>query len=81
MMAMIAAFNAGRHEEALRQHLALYPLCKAMFLEANPIPVKAAMRMLGMLKADELRLPLSPLSADKEPALRKTLVGCGLLTA
>ena len=78
MKKMIQAFEAGRLAEAEEMHLRLYPLCKAMFIETNPIPVKAAMRMMGMLNG-ELRLPLSPLSAGKEPELRSVLRSMGLL--
>ena len=75
---MVRAFSAGRHEDALELHLKLFPLCKAMFIETNPIPLKAAMQMMGMM-SDEMRLPLSSLSADKEPGLRAALREFGLL--
>jgi len=79
MKKLVEAFAAGRNSEAERLHLQLYPLCKAMFLETNPIPVKAAMRMMGMLNG-ELRLPLSPLSPEKEPALQAVLRSFGLVS-
>ncbi len=78
MCKMVRAYCAGRQEDALELHLKLYPLCKAMFIESNPIPIKAAMKMMGMM-SDEMRLPLSPLSADKEPKLRAALREFGLL--
>jgi len=58
----------GNMEEARRQHLRLFPLFKAMFLETNPIPVKAAMAMAGMIE-DELRMPLMPLSEENRQAI------------
>jgi len=61
----------GDMAEACTQHLKLYPLFKGMLqLETNPIPIKAAMAMAGMIE-NELRLPMSPLS---EP-LRDPLAG------
>ena len=41
----------------------MFPLIRALFLETNPIPVKAAMAQLKLC-ANELRLPLTPMSAD-----------------
>ena len=58
--------------DACTQHLKLYPLCRAMFVETNPIPVKAALAMAGMMR-EELRLPLSPMSDKYRPALAKLL--------
>ena len=64
--------DAGDAEAACEQHLRLLPAFKAMFVETNPIPVKAAMAMAGMV-ADELRLPMTPLSDRHRPALAKLL--------
>lgn len=72
MKKLTASYLAGDHDEARKLHLYLYPLCKAVFIETNPIPVKAAMSMMGLI-GEEIRLPLSPLSKDKEPQLRKVL--------
>ena len=77
--AMVEAVLSGRHEEAVRRHERLLPLVKALFLETNPIPVKTAMGMLGMI-APELRLPLCPMSEANEERLRQALVAYGLLT-
>ncbi|HNX27638.1 MAG TPA: 4-hydroxy-tetrahydrodipicolinate synthase, partial [Phycisphaerae bacterium] len=67
---------AGDYESARRQHLRLFPLCRAMFCETNPIPVKAAMSMAGLCD-DSLRLPLSPLDEQYRPMLRKFLKDFG----
>ena len=75
---MVEEFLAGRPAEATRLHLDLFPLTKALFIETNPIPVKAAMGMLGMA-AGEPRLPLVPLSRESRPALRRALRAYGLL--
>jgi len=79
MGAMLRAFDAGDHAEALRWHKKLFPLCRDMLsLATNPIPVKAAMKMLGR-DTGELRLPMTPLSPQQESSLRKTLTDYGLL--
>ena len=79
MTALCAAFEAGNVEEARRWHRKLFPLCRDMLgLATNPIPIKAAMRMLGR-DTGELRLPMTPLSANEEAKLRKTLSDYGLL--
>lgn len=62
----------GEHDKALELHLRLFPLCKALFLETNPIPVKAAMELMGLISG-ELRLPLSPISEDKLKVLSQVL--------
>ena len=79
VIAMIAAFESGDLAEARRWHHKLFPLCRDMLgLSTNPIPVKAAMRMLGRDTGD-LRLPLTPLTAAEEAKLRGVLVRYGLL--
>jgi 4-hydroxy-tetrahydrodipicolinate synthase len=75
---MVAAYRAGRLREAQREHARWYPLFKQLFLETNPIPVKAAMAMTGMIR-DELRLPLVPMTRQNRDLLRRTLTGCGIL--
>jgi 4-hydroxy-tetrahydrodipicolinate synthase len=62
---------------ARTQHLKLFPLFRGMFAETNPIPIKAAMAMAGMIR-NELRLPMTPLSAQYEPALRTLLTSAGV---
>jgi 4-hydroxy-tetrahydrodipicolinate synthase len=79
VIAMIQAFEAGNREEARRWHHKLFPLCRDMLgLSTNPIPIKAAMQMLGRDTGD-LRMPLWPLSPAEEAKLRTTLVNYGLL--
>jgi 4-hydroxy-tetrahydrodipicolinate synthase len=63
---------AGDMPEACTQHLKLFPLFRGMFVETNPIPIKAALAMAGMIR-DELRLPLTPLSPQHRPALAAML--------
>jgi len=78
MKAMIQAFRKGDLETARKLHYKMWPINEAMFLETNPIPVKAAVALLGKIE-DELRLPLSPLSDTNRQKLRKVLEVYGLL--
>jgi 4-hydroxy-tetrahydrodipicolinate synthase len=79
LLAMINAANANDLSEARRWHHRLFPLCRDMLgLSTNPIPIKAAMRLLGR-DTGQLRLPMTPLDADQESQLRKTLSNYGLL--
>lgn len=79
LVAMIRAFEAGDLAEARRWHHNFFPLCRDMLsLATNPIPIKAAMKLLGR-DTGELRLPMTPLSAEQEDRLRQTLVAYGLL--
>jgi 4-hydroxy-tetrahydrodipicolinate synthase len=70
----------GRFEEAQRLHYAILPIMRACFLETNPIPVKAALAMLGRCR-DEVRLPLTSMSRGARERLRETLASFGLTQA
>jgi 4-hydroxy-tetrahydrodipicolinate synthase len=74
---MVRAFAAGKVVAARKLHAQFYPLFKDLFLETNPIPIKAALAMMGMID-EELRLPLVPMSAKNREVLRATLKGCGI---
>lgn len=79
MLALVAAFRSGNMAEAQRWHRKLFPLCRDMLgLATNPIPIKAAMRLLGR-DTGELRLPMTALDTALEGKLRKTLSAYGLL--
>jgi 4-hydroxy-tetrahydrodipicolinate synthase len=79
MKALVTAFLAGRIDEAQRWHRKLFPLCRDMLgVATNPIPVKAAMKLLGR-GTGELRLPMTALEAAGEAKVRKTLQEYGLL--
>jgi 4-hydroxy-tetrahydrodipicolinate synthase len=79
MMALISAFDSGDIAAAQQWHHKLFPLCRDMLgLSTNPIPIKAAMAMLG-LDSGELRLPMTPLNDSEKAQLRKTLENYGLL--
>lgn len=79
MIDLVHAFRSGDPGGALQVHHGLFPLCRDMLaLATNPIPIKAAMKLLGR-DSGELRLPMTPLSSGEEARLRKTLVEAGLL--
>ncbi|MHC5080000.1 MAG: 4-hydroxy-tetrahydrodipicolinate synthase [Planctomycetota bacterium] len=75
---MIRRFQKGDVAGAREKHLALFPLVKAMFFETNPIPVKAAMAILGRIE-EEYRSPLCPLSDANRQRLREEMNAYGLL--
>lgn len=75
---MVHAYLGGDTLEALRLHTRLWPLHKAMFLETNPVPVKTALGMMGMIRPN-LRLPLVPLSQANRDRLRKAMKDYGLI--
>jgi len=76
--AMCAAWLDGKPDEARRIHYELLPLFKALFLETNPIPVKAAVAAMGKV-AEEYRLPLCPPSEDNRGKLLAVLKDMGLI--
>lgn len=79
MIAMVKCYLAGDAGQACQWHHKLFPLCRDMLgLATNPIPIKAAMRLLGR-DTGELRLPMTPLGEAGEKALRQTLSRYGLL--
>jgi 4-hydroxy-tetrahydrodipicolinate synthase len=79
MLALVAAMEQGNLAEARRWHRQLFPLCRDMLgLATNPIPIKAAMKMLGR-DPGELRLPMTPLEDDGMTRMKKTLADYGLL--
>jgi 4-hydroxy-tetrahydrodipicolinate synthase len=79
MRSLIAAMNKGDLAEAQRWHRKLFPLCRDMLgLSTNPIPIKAAMKLLGR-DPGELRLPMTPLEDAGMARLKKTLSDYGLL--
>ena len=76
---MTHAALAGDWKQARELHLKLFPLSRAMFLETNPIPVKEAMAMMGLLEEPEFRLPMCRLAEVHRPRLKAVLASLGLL--
>lgn len=78
MSAMWDAVVAGDWSKARQLHYKLLPLGEELFIEPNPVPVKAALAMMGRI-ADELRAPLYPLAAANRERVRAALQRAGVL--
>lgn len=78
MQALCDACEAGDFATALAIHKKYYKLFRHLFIESNPIPVKAALAMMGLIE-EEYRLPLCPLAAKNREILAATMKGCGLI--
>jgi len=68
---------ANDYAKAGRLHRKLYPAFKALFLEPNPVPIKAALARAGLIGSPEVRLPLSPIGAASYQALGHALGALG----
>jgi 4-hydroxy-tetrahydrodipicolinate synthase len=69
---MVASLLSGDFERGRELHYQLLPLFRALFVETNPIPVKAAASLLGLC-SDELRLPLVPMSGGNLRMLQEVM--------
>jgi 4-hydroxy-tetrahydrodipicolinate synthase len=78
MAAMWDAAAAGDWNQARALHYKLFPLSEGLFIEANPIPVKAALAMMGKI-ADEIRPPLYPMAGANRDKVRKILADLKLI--
>ena len=78
MVDIVDKFFAGDVAGAAQMQKDLYPLIKLLFCEVNPIPVKAAMNLMGM-EAGTLRLPLCDISEKNLAVLRASMERMGLL--
>src|SRR5215471_12873102 len=74
---MVKAYTSGKVGAALKLHDKYYPLFKDLFIETNPVPVKAALAMMGQIE-EEYRLPLVPMNAKNRETLRTTMRRCGI---
>ena len=72
-------FSQGKLEESRKLYYDLLPLLHGLFVETNPVPVKAALVMMKKIGSDEVRLPLVPLTEGNRDFLRKLLGSQGLL--
>lgn len=75
LVALQAAFEKGHRDEALRIHRQYSALFRDLFVESNPVPIKAAMARHGFCQ-DLVRQPLAPLAASSRELLEKTLQRC-----
>ncbi len=69
---LTSAFLSGDFQKAKEVHYKLLSLCKAMFIETNPIPLKTAMKLMGRLNG-ELRLPLCEMQPNNQERLKRVL--------
>ncbi len=72
------AFVEGNLDEASSLHHKLFKLHLAMFYETNPIPVKTALAMMGLIE-EEFKLPLCKMSDENKERLREVLKSMGLI--
>jgi 4-hydroxy-tetrahydrodipicolinate synthase len=70
----------GKNDEARKLNSQLLPLMQVNFIETNPIPVKAALAMMGMIE-EVYRLPMCPMKPENRAKLEKVLAEQGLLQA
>jgi len=75
---MVKAFAMGKADVARKLHHKYYPLFKDLFIETNPIPVKAALAMMGVIK-EEYRLPMVAMNSKNRDILAATLKFCGVM--
>ncbi|HVP28903.1 MAG TPA: 4-hydroxy-tetrahydrodipicolinate synthase [Myxococcota bacterium] len=78
MVGLVRAFRAGDLARARDLHYRLLPLFDALFCETNPIPVKAALALRGLVR-DEIRLPLTPITPPSRDRLQAVMKELGLL--
>jgi 4-hydroxy-tetrahydrodipicolinate synthase len=78
MAAMVDAFEVGDINRARQLHDKMVPLIDALFIETNPVPVKAALSMMGKIDYD-IRLPLCKMSESNYEKLRKAMKDYGLI--
>jgi len=81
MSELVTAALRGDFAAARAVHYRVLPLLTGNFIESNPIPVKTACKLLGIIESDTVRSPLAPITAANLEKLEATLHECGLLEA
>lgn len=76
---LMQAYSEGRVKDAADLNKVMVPLAKAMFIESNPIPIKAAVTKVTGIEAGAPRLPLTPISAAAEAMLDAALKAAGMI--
>ena len=76
---LMQAYSEGRVKDAADLNKVMVPLAKAMFIESNPIPIKAAVTKVTGIEAGAPRLPLTPISAAAEDKLDAALKAAGMI--
>ncbi len=75
---IVAEYLAGNVTESAKLQLKALPLADALFCEVNPIPVKAALNLMGF-KVGGLRMPLTDIEPQNQEKLRKAMIEYGIL--
>ncbi|HJK23858.1 MAG TPA: dihydrodipicolinate synthase family protein, partial [Methanocorpusculum sp.] len=73
MVAMYDAFVHGDMDKARKIHYELMELSKALFMDVNPVPVKRAAEIRGLIASGNVRLPLDSLNPQMTEKLREVL--------
>ena len=76
---LMQAYSEGRVKDAADLNKVMVPLAKAMFIESNPIPIKAAVTKVTGIEAGAPRLPLTPISAAAEAKFDAALKAAGMI--
>lgn len=76
---LMQAYSEGRVKDAADLNKVMVPLAKAMFIESNPIPIKAAVTKVTGIEAGAPRLPLTPINAAAEAKLDAALKAAGMI--
>lgn len=75
---MVSEYVKGNVEGAQKIHRKIFPVCRAMFIETNPVPVKTAMKLLNRVNG-EMRLPLCEMTEANEQKLLNVLKKYGMI--
>lgn len=79
MVELYRDWQQGDTASAIARNEQLFPVMQAMFIEANPVPVKTALAMKGLIKSSEVRLPLCNMSAENTKELASAMKDAGIL--
>jgi len=72
-------FKEGNVEKAREIHYRILPVVDALFTESNPVPLKEALRIMGVIESSEVRLPLLPVSKENRDRLKQALEAGGYI--
>lgn len=75
---MCSAWDRGDVNLARKLHYELFDLTKSLFIETNPMPVKAALELMGLIRGD-IRLPLVPVKPESREKIQTALIRSGLI--
>ncbi len=79
MVTLYEHWQDGNSTGAIDSNEHLFPVMQAMFIESNPVPVKTALAMKGLIASSEVRLPLCSMSVENEKELARAMQQAGIL--